>query len=114
MASVGAGVGAAAAAGDGKAVETVTLVSAEGERFTVARRVAVQSELCRTLTEDDATDEIPLLDVKSAVLSRVITFMEHHVDNKLPEIEKVGGGAEIGHAHSRHSRRRSPPAPRSR
>ena len=31
---------------------------------------------------------VPLADVKSAVLGRVIEFCRHHVDQRLPEIEK--------------------------
>ena len=31
------------------------------------------------------------MDVHSLTLSKVIEFCKHHVDQKLPEIEKVGG-----------------------
>jgi S-phase kinase-associated protein 1 len=31
---------------------------------------------------------VPLSDVKSAVLAKVIEFCKHHVDQRLPEIEK--------------------------
>jgi len=34
-------------------------------------------------------EEVPLTDVKAAVLNKVIEFCKHHVDSKLPEIEKV-------------------------
>lgn len=33
-------------------------------------------------------DEIPLNEIKAAILIKVIEFMKHHVDTKLPEIEK--------------------------
>jgi S-phase kinase-associated protein 1 len=33
-------------------------------------------------------EEIPLSDVKASTLAKVIEFMKHHVDSKLPEIEK--------------------------
>jgi hypothetical protein len=36
-----------------------------------------------------AHEEIPLLQVKSNILGMVIEFCKHHVDQKLPEIEKV-------------------------
>ena len=46
-------------------------------------------------TEDNS--RVPLTTIKSSVLGKVIEFMNHHVDKKLPEIEKracpeAGGG----------------------
>lgn len=72
------------------AADDITLLSQEGERFVVPRRVAQMSELVKVLTEDGGTDEpVPLMDVKTAVLAKVLEFCRHHVENKLPEIEKV-------------------------
>jgi len=71
-------------------VDEITLVSQEGEKFVVPRRVAQMSELVKVLTEDAGTDEeVPLMDVKTPVLAKVLEFCKHHVENKLPEIEKV-------------------------
>ncbi len=36
-----------------------------------------------------SNEEVPLTDVKSTVLNKVVEFCRHHVDSKLPEIEKV-------------------------
>jgi S-phase kinase-associated protein 1 len=53
------------------------------------------SELVKVLTEDAGTDEeVPLMDVKTPVLAKVLEFCKHHVENKLPEIEKVGSQLE--------------------
>jgi hypothetical protein len=83
---------AGAGADEGKSGgDDIILISQEGERFVVPRRVAHMSELVRTLTEDSGSsaEEVPLMDVKTTVLSSVIEFCRHHVDNRLPEIEKV-------------------------
>jgi len=54
--SAAAGAGAGAGAGD--AGETVTIVSAEGERFTIPKNVAVMSGLVKMMIEDsDANEE---------------------------------------------------------
>lgn len=93
----------------------LTLVSQEGDTFRVPLKVCMQSEMlkgmidttdgeyfvlaCYTLqcsnlffvfsTASAADEDIPITDVKSAVLAKVIEFMEHHTESKLPEIEKV-------------------------
>jgi S-phase kinase-associated protein 1 len=69
--------------------ETVTLVSAEGEKFIVPKKVAEMSQLVFMMTEDqEVKQDVPLSDVKSTVLAKVIEFCKQHVDTKLPEIEK--------------------------
>jgi len=78
-------------------VDEITLVSQEGEKFVVPRRVAQMSELVKVLTEDAGTDEeVPLMDVKTPVLAKVLEFCKHHVENKLPEIEKPLRSANLG------------------
>ncbi|GKY92863.1 hypothetical protein MPSEU_000255500 [Mayamaea pseudoterrestris] len=109
----------------------ITLVSKDGESFTVARKVAVMSELVKsTITgtilnflvnknshrfhdgsrcirkvcnlpnkcsyslldnedeDESVTPEIPLPNVKSQVLQKVIEFCEHHLSDPMNEIEK--------------------------
>lgn len=53
-------LGSPAPAGDAE----VTLVSAEGERFVVPKRVAQLSELVKTMTDEGSGEEVPLMDVK--------------------------------------------------
>lgn len=72
------------------AEQIVTLVASDGEKFSVPRKVAVQSELIKSLIDEEATgnEEVPLTDIKSPILAKVIDFMNHHADVKLSEIEK--------------------------
>lgn len=67
------------------------LMSQEGERFEVDKDVAQMSVLVKEMTEEDDEDdelEVPLPNVKSSVLRRVIAFCEHHVQEPMHDIEK--------------------------
>lgn len=71
----------------------VCLVSTEGDSFEVTLGVARMSELVKTMIDDDQDDqddnqEIPLPNVKSTVLSKVIEFCGHHFNNPMADIEK--------------------------
>jgi len=86
----------------------VELISKEGDKFPVAIGVANMSELVKSMMEDkdeddddddddeeDAdkkvsgkTTEIPLPNVKSEVLKKVIEFCEHHLAEPMTEVEK--------------------------
>nr|CCA15417.1 Skp1like protein putative [Albugo laibachii Nc14] len=70
----------------------VNLVSMDGDSFEVSRSVASMSELVKTLiadgTDDQEIQEIPLPNVKSTVLSRVIEFCSHHLTNPMEDIDK--------------------------
>ena len=71
----------------------VHLVSNEGESFDVPLSAAKMSELVKQMIDDDAeadeAQEIPLPNVKSTILSRVIEFIRHYSEDKMNEIEKV-------------------------
>ncbi|EGZ17183.1 hypothetical protein PHYSODRAFT_354552 [Phytophthora sojae] len=77
----------------------VNLVSMDGDSFEVSRSVAAMSELVKTLISDDADDdevqEIPLPNVKSPVLSKVIEFCSHHHNSPMREIEKPLKSADM-------------------
>ena len=45
--------------------------------------------LCVDESDDSEVQEIPLPNVKSTVLSKVIEFCSHHNNNPMKEIEKV-------------------------
>jgi S-phase kinase-associated protein 1 len=65
------------------------LQSQEGETFEVEEDVACKSQLIKNMVEDSGNDEeIPLPNVKSSVLSKVIDFCRHYRDSNPPEIEK--------------------------
>ena len=80
----------------------VTLTSTEGESFEVSGQVAIMSELVKTMIATDEGDddegsegsseaedhEIPLPNVKSEVLSKVIEFCKYHEKKPMKEIEK--------------------------
>lgn len=74
--------------------KTVHLVSQEGESFDVPVSVAKMSELVKTMIDEDQDDEeaqeIPLPNVKSSILAKVIEFAQHYISEPMYEIEKVG------------------------
>lgn len=72
---------------------TVHLVSGEGESFDVPLTVAKMSELVKTMIseeqDDDEVQEIPLPNVKSSILAKVIEFAQHYKKEPMTDIEKV-------------------------
>lgn len=72
---------------------TVHLVSQEGESFDVPLHVARMSELVKTMIDEDQDEEeaqeIPLPNVKSAILAKVIEFANHYRQEPMSDIEKV-------------------------
>lgn len=76
---------------------TIHLVSQEGESFDVPLSVGKMSELVKTMIDDDQGDdeaqEIPLPNVKSAILAKVIEFAQHYKIEPMNEIEKVKSGS---------------------
>merc|ERR1712054_729733 len=72
---------------------TVNLMSQEGDQFQVEVKVAKMSELVKTMIpeeaeEEDDAQEIPLPNVKSHVLAKVIEFCRHYAEEPMSEIEK--------------------------
>jgi S-phase kinase-associated protein 1 len=72
----------------------VHLVSSEGESFDVPVDVAKMSVVVgEMINDEDQNDEeaqdIPLPNVKSAILAKVIEFIQHHKVEPMTEIEKV-------------------------
>jgi hypothetical protein len=54
--------------------EELILVSQDAEKFAVPKKVALMSELVKTMAEGDKEErEIPLPNVKAAVLQKVTT-----------------------------------------
>ena len=70
----------------------VNLVSQEGEQFDVPLDVATMSELVKTMFDpeqpEDEVQEIPLPNVKSFILSKVIEFLCHYKGEPMTEIDK--------------------------
>jgi S-phase kinase-associated protein 1 len=73
---------------DGKMVD---LVSQEGDNFQVEKKVAKMSELVKTMIPDDDDEEqqeIPLPNVKSQILGKVMEFCKHYSEEPMNDIEK--------------------------
>jgi S-phase kinase-associated protein 1 len=79
----------------------VTLVSSQGDSFQVEGKVAMMSNLVKTMIgglEDEGgssngsagsrSQEIPLPNVKTEVLVKVIEYCRHHVDMPVTPIQK--------------------------
>ena len=67
----------------------VKLTTMEGDTVEVDVEIANKSVLVKGLIDDSGTDEeIPLPNVKKAILEKIIAFCEHARDNQPPEIEK--------------------------
>uniref|UniRef100_A0A453QCA9 SKP1 component POZ domain-containing protein n=1 Tax=Aegilops tauschii subsp. strangulata TaxID=200361 RepID=A0A453QCA9_AEGTS len=74
---------AMAAAGDAGEKKMVTLKSSDGEEFEVEEAVAMESQTIRHMIEDDCADNgIPLPNVTSKILSKVIEYCNKHVQAK--------------------------------
>ncbi|KAE8719135.1 SKP1-like protein 1B [Hibiscus syriacus] len=59
----------------------IMLRSSDGEAFEVEEVVAVESQTIKHMIEDDCADsEIPLPNVTSQILSKVIEYCKKHVD----------------------------------
>jgi len=70
-------------------VEILKLVSQDEERFSVTRKVALMSELVKTMIENDKEErELPLPNVKGSTLAKVVEYMKYHTETPAKEIEK--------------------------
>lgn len=64
----------------------ITLKSSDGEIFEVDEAVALESQTIKHMIEDDCADSgIPLPNVNSKILSKVIEYCKKHVESPKPE-----------------------------
>jgi len=74
---------------DDSGSDILKLKSQEGEIYEVPKKICMMSELIKTMAEGDKeADDIPLLNVKSNVLKKVVEYMRYHADNPPKDIEK--------------------------
>jgi len=67
----------------------LSLKSQDAQTFKVRRDVAMMSALIKTMWSGDKSEtEIPLPNVRGAILKKVIKYMEYHQTNPPKEIEK--------------------------
>ncbi|PHJ26138.1 suppressor of kinetochore protein 1 [Cystoisospora suis] len=68
----------------------VTLISQQGDEFEVDVAVACMSTLVKTMVEEDEDchESIPLPNVETNILRKVIEYCEHHYNNPPDEIPK--------------------------
>ncbi|XP_058098938.1 SKP1-like protein 1A [Magnolia sinica] len=63
------------------ASKKVTLKSSDGEEFVIDEAVALESQTIKHMIEDDCADNgIPLPNVTSKILSKVIEYCKKHVE----------------------------------
>lgn len=75
---------------EAKVSAMLKLTSRSGDEFIISRQSASLSGLLKETFEMDSDDEveIPLPNVDTAILAKVIEFMNYHVEHPMPEIEK--------------------------
>lgn len=79
----------------------LTLESKQGDHFRVAQVVAIQSKLVQTTVEGDKeSTHVPLHQVSTATLARVVEYMNHHHNNPAAAIPKPLRSAAIEEAVS--------------
>jgi len=77
----------------------IKLISREGDAFEVTVSVAKMSELVKSMMDEEENEdvaEIPLPNVKAAVLQKVIEFCTHYRTEAMNEIEKPLTSAVMG------------------
>ena len=72
----------------------IVLKSSDGESFEVDEAVALESQTIAHMVEDDCVDNgIPLPNVTSKILAKVIEYCKKHVDAAASKTDAVDGGA---------------------
>jgi S-phase kinase-associated protein 1 len=69
--------------------KTITFVSSDGEKFQINEIAARRSQLIKGVIDDFPDDpEVPLHNVKSNILEKIIKYLEYYKDNEPREIER--------------------------
>ncbi len=69
--------------------ELISLTSSEGNKFFISKNAAKMSSLLKGAIEDYNGDiSIPLLEINSKILRKVIEYLEHWNNTQPPEIKK--------------------------
>jgi S-phase kinase-associated protein 1 len=69
--------------------KVITLVSSDGEKYQIIEGAARRSQLIKGVIDDFPDDpEVPLHNVKSNILDKIIKYLEYYKDNEPREIER--------------------------
>lgn len=67
----------------------IILVSSDGEKFQISEKSAKRSVLIKGILDDYPEDpEVPLHNVKSIILSKVVSYLDHYCNSEPKEIER--------------------------
>jgi S-phase kinase-associated protein 1 len=69
-------------------VDIMGLISGDGDRIGVKKTIAKQSVLIKTMLDDAEDEDIPLPQVCTEILKKVVVYLEYIVDTPCPDIEK--------------------------
>jgi S-phase kinase-associated protein 1 len=71
-----------------KSEEILTLVSSDGKKFEIEKRIVERSELIRHTLENFNKTEIFLEEVEGAILEKIVEYLRHYSDSEPKEIRK--------------------------
>ncbi|XP_066327047.1 SKP1-like protein 1 [Miscanthus floridulus] len=84
-----------ASSSEAEKTKTITLRSSDSEEFEVEEAVAMESQTIRHIIEDDCADNgIPLPNVNSKILAKVIEYCNKHVHAAAEDATNASGGGE--------------------
>jgi S-phase kinase-associated protein 1 len=68
---------------------TITLISSDGEKFTLDRKSAERSDIIKKNMQDsDFSSEIPIYEVRGEILKKVVEYLTHYSNSEPREIPK--------------------------
>lgn len=74
----------------------ITLRSSDGEEFEIEESVAMESQTIKHMIEDDCAESvIPLPNVSSKILSKVIEYSKKHVDSSSSKSDEKTADEEL-------------------
>ena len=75
---------------------TITLISSDGEKFTLDRKSAERSDIIKKNMQDsDFSSEIPIYEVRGEILKKVVEYLTHYSDSEPRELPKPLPSADL-------------------
>jgi len=69
--------------------DNVVLVSSDGVKYTVTEEVANKFLTVKNALESSSRGEIPLLELNSEILAKIIKFTKYHIENPLKDDDNM-------------------------